>query len=94
MPSPQADGRWATRTITLRRVPENVRLAENGAGFPVTLETTETLGHEALLHTRTAGHSLILRTAGLGQAPSDGIKLEIDWDAAAWFDAGTGQALD
>ena len=46
---------------------ENVRLAENGAGFPVTLETTETLGH-GHCYTRTAGHSLILRTAGLGRA--------------------------
>ena len=46
------------------------------------------------MHTRTAGHLLVVRTAGLGQAPSDGIKLEIDWDAAAWFDAETGQALD
>ena len=86
--------KFAGAEVVLGIRPENVRLAENGAGFPVTLETTETLGHEALLHTRTAGHSLILRTAGLGQAPSDGIKLEIDWDAAAWFDAGTGQALD
>ena len=86
--------KFAGAVVVLGIRPENVRLAENGAGFPVTLESTETLGHEALLHTRTAGHSLILRTAGLGQAPSDGIKLEIDWDAAAWFDAGTGQALD
>ena len=86
--------KFAGAEVVLGIRPENVRLAENGAGFPVTLETTETLGHEALLHTRTAGHSLVVRTAGLGQAPSDGIKLEIDWDAAAWFDAETGQALD
>ena len=96
LPEPLAKrlAKFAGAEVVLGIRPENVRLAENGAGFPVTLETTETLGHEALLHTRTAGHSLILRTAGLGQAPSDGIKLEIDWDAAAWFDAGTGQALD
>ena len=91
---PERLAKFAGAEVVLGIRPENVRLAENGAGFPVTLETTETLGHEALLHTRTAGHSLILRTAGLGQAPSDGIKLEIDWDAAAWFDAETGQALD
>ena len=86
--------KFAGAEVVLGIRPENVHLADNGAGFPAKLETTETLGHEALLHTRTAGHSLVVRTAGLGQAPSDGIKLEIDWDAAAWFDAETGQALD
>ena len=86
--------KFAGMEVVLGIRPENVRLAENGVGFAATLETIETLGHEALSYARTAGHSLIVRTAGLGQAPSDGINLEIDWDAVTWFDGGTGQALN
>ena len=96
LPEPLAKrlAKFAGAEVVLGVRPENVRLAENGAGFVASLQTVETLGHEVLLHTRTAGHGLIVRAAALGQAPTGEVSLTLDWGATAWFDAKTGQALD
>ncbi len=73
---------------------EHLKLIENGSGLKVTLETVETLGHESLLHVRTAANRLIVRSAGNDQSIINGKILEIDWDTVIWFDADSGLALN
>ena len=43
---------------------------------------------------RSSGHELVVRVAGAGAAGLAQVGLEFDLDAAAWFDADSGQALD
>ena len=73
---------------------EHLKLIENGVGLKVELETVETLGHESLLHVRTAANRLIVRTAGNDQSIINGKILEIDWDTVIWFDSNSGLALN
>jgi len=72
---------------------EHLKLIENGIGLKVTLDTVETLGHESLLHVRTAANRLIVRSAG-NDSIIDGKVLEIDWDTVIWFDSNSGLALN
>ena len=73
---------------------EHLKLIENGIGLNVTLETVETLGHESLLHVRTAANKLIVRSVGDDQSIINGKVLEIDWDTVIWFDSNSGLALN
>ena len=73
---------------------EHLKLIENGIGLKVTLETVEPLGHESLLHVRTAANKLIVRSVGDDQSIINGKVLEIDWDTVIWFDSNSGLALN
>ena len=68
-------------------------MIEKGIGFKVTLDTVETLGHESLLHIRTAANKMIVRSSGNDQSNFNGKILEINWSNVIWFDYNSGLAL-
>ena len=72
---------------------EHLKLIEKGIGFKVTLDTVETLGHESLLHIRTAANKMIVRSSGNDQSNFNGKILEINWSNVIWFDYNSGLAL-
>ena len=82
------------REVELGIRPEHLLVTDYERGISATVESCETLGHESLLRVRSSGHELGVRVAGAGGAGLAQVWLEFDLDAAAWFDADSGQALD
>ena len=82
------------REVELGIRPEHLLVTDYERGISATVESCETLGHESLLRVRSSGHDLVVRVAGAGAAGLAKVGLEFDLDAAAWFDADSGQALD
>ena len=82
------------REVELGIRPEHLLVTDYERGISATVESCETLGHESLLRVRSSGHELVVRVAGAGAAGLAQVGLEFDLDAAAWFDADSGQALD
>ena len=82
------------REVELGIRPEHLLVSDYERGISATVESCEMLGHESLLRLRSSGHGLVVRVAGAGAAGLAKIGLEFDLDAAAWFDADSGQALD
>ena len=74
--------------------PENISLAAGACDAMGTVQGCETLGHESLLRVRCGDHELVVRVPGAGAGGLAKVGLRFDLNAAAWFDANTGQALD
>ena len=74
--------------------PENITLASGACDATGTVQGCETLGHESLLRVRCGDHELVVRVPGAGAGGLAKVGLRFDLNAAAWFDAATGQALD
>ena len=74
--------------------PENISLASGACDATGTVQGCETLGHESLLRVRCGDHELVVRVPGAGAGGLAKVGLRFDLNAAAWFDAATGQALD
>ena len=74
--------------------PENISLASGACDATGTVQGCETLGHESLLRVRCGDHELVVRVPGAGAGGLAKVGLRFDLNAAAWFDANTGQALD
>ena len=74
--------------------PENISLAAGACDAMGTVQGCETLGHESLLRVRCGDHELVVRVPGAGAGGLAKVGLRFDLNAAAWFDAATGQALD
>lgn len=74
--------------------PENISLAAGAGDAMGTVQGCETLGHESLLRVRCGDHELVVRVPGAGAGGLAKVGLRFDLNAAAWFDAATGQALD
>ena len=74
--------------------PENISLAAGAGDATWTVQGCETLGHESLLRVRCGDHELVVRVPGAGAGGLAKVGLRFDLNAAAWFDAATGQALD
>ena len=74
--------------------PENISLAAGAGDAMGTVQGCETLGHESLLRVRCGDHELVVRVPGAGAGGLVKVGLRFDLNAAAWFDAATGQALD
>ena len=74
--------------------PENITLASGACDATGTVQGCETLGHETLLRVRCGDHELVVRVPGAGACGLAKVGLRFDLNAAAWFDANTGQALD
>ena len=74
--------------------PENISLAAGAGDATGTVQGCETLGHESLLRVRCGDHELVVRVPGAGAGGLAKVGLRFDLNAAAWFDAATGQALD
>ena len=74
--------------------PENISLAAGACDAMGTVQGCETLGHESLLRVRCGDHELVVRVPGAGAGGLAKVGLRFDLNAAAWFDADTGQALD
>ena len=73
--------------------PENISLAAGAGDATGTVQGCETLGHESLLRVRCGDHELVVRVPGAGAGGLAKVGLRFDLNAAAWFDAATGQAL-
>lgn len=73
--------------------PENISLAAGAGDAMGTVQGCETLGHESLLRVRCGDHELVVRVPGAGAGGLAKVGLRFDLNAAAWFDAATGQAL-
>jgi len=73
--------------------PENISLAAGAGDAMGTVQGCETLGHESLLRVRCGDHELVVRVPGAGAGGLAKVGLRFDLNAAAWFDATTGQAL-
>ena len=73
--------------------PENISLAAGAGDAMGTVLGCETLGHESLLRVRCGDHELVVRVPGAGAGGLAKVGLRFDLNAAAWFDAATGQAL-
>jgi ABC-type sugar transport system ATPase subunit len=73
--------------------PENISLAAGAGDATWTVQGCETLGHESLLRVRCGDHELVVRVPGAGAGGLAKVGLRFDLNAAAWFDAATGQAL-
>jgi len=73
--------------------PEDVLLAAGAGDAMGTVQGCETLGHESLLRVRCGDHELVVRVPGAGAGGLAKVGLRFDLNAAAWFDAATGQAL-
>ena len=82
------------REVELGIRPEHLLVTDYERGISAMVESCETLGHESLLRVRSSGHELVVRVAGAGAAGLAQVGLEFDLEAAAWFDADSGQALD
>ena len=82
------------REVELGMRPEHLLVTDPERGISATVQSCETLGHESLLRVRSSGHELVVRVAGAGVAGLAQVWLEFDLDAAVWFDADSGQALD
>ena len=74
--------------------PENISLAAGACDAMGTVQGCETLGHESLLRVRCGDHELVVRVPGAGAGGLAKVELRFDLNAAAWFNAATGQALD
>ena len=74
--------------------PENISLAAGAGDAMGTVQGCETLGHESLLRVRCGDHELVVRVPGAGSGGLAKVELRFDLNAAAWFNAATGQALD
>ncbi len=74
--------------------PENISLAAGAGDAMGTVQGCETLGHESLLRVRCGDHELVVRVPGAGAGGLAKVGLRFDLNAAAWFNAATGQALD
>lgn len=74
--------------------PENISLAAGAGDAMGTVQGCETLGHESLLRVRCGDHELVVRVPGAGSGGLAKVGLRFDLNAAAWFNAATGQALD
>ena len=74
--------------------PENISLAAGAGDATGTVQGCETLGHESLLRVRCGDHELVVRVPGAGAGGLAKVGLRFDLNAAAWFDAANGQALD
>ena len=74
--------------------PEDISLAAGAGDAMGTVQGCETLGHESLLRVRCGDHELVVRVPGAGAGGLAKVGLRFDLNAAAWFDAATGQALD
>ena len=74
--------------------PENISLAAGAGDATWTVQGCETLGHESLLRVRCGDHELVVRVPGAGAGGLAKVGLRFDLNAAAWFNAATGQALD
>ena len=74
--------------------PENISLAAGAGDAMGTVQGCETLGHESLLRVRCGDHELVVRVPGAGAGGLAKFGLRFDLNAAAWFNAATGQALD
>ena len=74
--------------------PENISLAAGAGDAMGTVQGCETLGHESLLRVRCGDHELVVRVPGADAGGLAKVGLRFDLNAAAWFDAATGQALD
>ena len=73
--------------------PEDISLAAGACDAMGTVQGCETLGHESLLRVRCGDHELVVRVPGAGAGGLAKVGLRFDLNAAAWFDAATGQAL-
>lgn len=74
--------------------PEDISLAAGACDAMGTVQGCETLGHESLLRVRCGDHELVVRVPGAGAGGLAKVGLRFDLNAAAWFNAATGQALD
>ena len=74
--------------------PENISLAAGAGDAMGTVQGCETLGHESLLRVRCGDHELVVRVPGAGSGGLAKVGLRFDLNAAAWFNAATGQALN
>jgi multiple sugar transport system ATP-binding protein len=74
--------------------PENISLAAGAGDAMGTVQGCETLGHESLLRVRCGDHELVVRVPGADAGGLAKVGLRFDLNAAAWFNAATGQALD
>ena len=74
--------------------PENISLATDAGDATGTVQGCEMLGHESLLRVRCGDHELVVRVPGSGACGLVKVGLRFDLNAAAWFAAATGQALD
>ena len=74
--------------------PENISLAAGAGDAMGTVQGCETLGHESLLRVRCGDHELVVRVPGADAGSLAKVGLRFDLNAAAWFNAATGQALD
>ena len=84
----------AGREVEMGIRPENISLAAGACDATGTVQGCETLGHESLLRVRCGDHELVVRVPGAGAGGLAKVGLRFDLNAAAWFDAATGQALD
>ena len=73
--------------------PENISLTTDAGDATGTAQGCEMLGHESLLRVRCGDHELVVRVPGAGAGGLAKVGLRFDLNAAAWFDAATGQAL-
>ena len=74
--------------------PENISLAAGACDATGTVLGCESLGHESLLRVRCGDHELVVRVPGAGACDFVKVGLRFDLNAAAWFNAASGQALD
>ena len=74
--------------------PEHLRLSTDGAGVPATVELSEVLGHEQLLHLRVDGVPLTVRGAP-GERLETGatVRVSVDTEHVHLFDAATEVAV-
>jgi multiple sugar transport system ATP-binding protein len=88
----------AGQTVLLGLRPECITLGDAGAPNAQTLhaevELVEALGGETVLHTRVAGHELLVRVPGrVSAAMGDVLPLAVLREAVHVFDASSGRAL-
>ena len=84
----------SVREVEMGIRPENISIADGEGDVTGTVQGCETLGHESLLRVRCGDHELVVRVPGAGAGALAKVGLRFDLNAAAWFDAATGQALD
>lgn len=84
----------ARREVEMGIRPENISLAAGACDATGTVQGCESLGHESLLRVRCGDHELVVRVPGAGACDFVKVGLRFDLNAAAWFNAASGQALD
>jgi multiple sugar transport system ATP-binding protein len=84
----------ASRRVIAGIRPEHLRVATTGTGIPATVDLTEVLGHEQLLHVRIGARPLIVRgPASPRLTTGDVLHLQVDPAHVHLFDAETEVAI-